>query len=103
MSLHLLIHRPTSSNDVSKDKFFGSYVSILPVDFEAHPLTWFIQPRDPLTEREDLETGHDLLEHVPKGVLNSLEQMAARFRSDWQRVIQYVVSLAFKAAHHDIH
>jgi hypothetical protein len=92
MSLHLLLHQPKSSNDVSKDKVFGSYVSILPSDFDAHPLTWLLRPRDPLTEREDLEIGHDLLEHVPKGVLGSLEQMAARFRSDWERVARYLVS-----------
>lgn len=107
MSLHLLIHRPKSPNDVLKDKVFGPYISTLPSDFDAHPLTWFLQPRDLLTEREELEVGHDLLEHIPKGVLGSLEQMAARFRSDWERVSRYLVSfsdlLTFRALHYNLH
>ncbi|KXN82099.1 Ribosomal N-lysine methyltransferase set11 [Leucoagaricus sp. SymC.cos] len=90
MSLHLLLHRPISQRDLSKDTIFGPYISILPSDFDAHPLTWLIEPRDPRTEQEDLEIGHNLLEHAPKGVLNTLEDVAARFRKDWERVSQYL-------------
>lgn len=92
MSLHLLLHRPHSPSDLSKDNAFGPYISILPSDFDAHPLTWLIRPRDPDAEREDLDMGHDLLEHTPRGVLNTLEGVAARFRRDWERVCQYLVS-----------
>lgn len=92
MSLHLFLHRPGSSNCLSKDNIFGPYISILPSDFDAHPLAWLIRPRDPLAKREDLEIGHDLLEHIPKGVLDSLEKVADRFREDWGRVSQYLVS-----------
>lgn len=92
MSLHLLLHRPSPKNGRSKDSVFGPYISILPSDFEAHPLTWLIRPRDPDAEHEILEIGHDLLEHIPKGVLGSLEAVAVRFREDWERVSQYLVS-----------
>jgi hypothetical protein len=94
MSLHLLLHRPNSPSDPSKDAVFGPYISVLPSNFDAHPLTWFIRPRDPQTECESLEIGHDLLENTPKGVVNTLEGVAKRFHQDWERIRQYLVSRA---------
>ncbi|KAJ3571884.1 hypothetical protein NP233_g3456 [Leucocoprinus birnbaumii] len=90
MSLHLLLHRPCSPNDTSKDNVFGPYISVLPSNFEAHPLTWLIRPRDPRSEKDELDVGHDLLEHTPKGVLDALEDVATRFRQDWERICQYL-------------
>jgi len=88
MSLHLLLHRPCSPDDFSKDPIFGPYISVLPTNFDSHPLSWVIRPQDPRSEG----IVDDLLEYMPKGVLHTLEVVAARFRQDWERIRRYLVS-----------
>jgi len=103
MSLHLLLHRPCYPDDFSKDPIFGPYISVLPTNFDSHPLTWIIRPQDP---RSEGIIGHNLLEHMPKDVLHTLEVVATRFRQDWERICRYLVSWVHaksELVHHNLY
>lgn len=102
MSLHLLLHRPCYPDVFSKDPIFGPYISVLPSNFHSHPLTWVLRPQDPCSEGV---IGHDLLEHIPKGVLHTLEAVAARFRQDWERICRYLVEYipTSESVHHGLY
>ena len=85
ISLHLTLHRPKDSK--SSDPLFGPYISILPLDFAYHPLTWLYGRITGLASANE-EQRLDLL---PPNVLESLNELYNRFRTDWERVSDYLV------------
>ncbi|KAI0065357.1 SET domain-containing protein [Artomyces pyxidatus] len=88
VSLHLSLYRPASQDDSeSPDPFFGPYVSVLPREFDSHPLTWLVKkalslPQTPFEARLPLL--------LPPGVLSDLTKVETRFWEDWQVVSNYV-------------
>ncbi|XP_006458144.1 hypothetical protein AGABI2DRAFT_199465 [Agaricus bisporus var. bisporus H97] len=83
MSMHLFLFRPPAPKVDSKDTAFGPYISILPSDFETHPLSWLIKSRGSGEKCE-------LLEYLPKDALDSLRSVSMRFSKDWERVSHYL-------------
>ena len=83
ISLHLLLYRPSGSED-SPDPLFGPYISLLPRDFDYHPLTW-------LCHKEVDHPGYRLLSRLPPSVMHSLLAVADRLQADWNAVCQYLV------------
>lgn len=88
ISLHLFLYRPAGSED-SLDPLFGPYISTLPRDFDAHPLTW-------LCDKLGHNPGTRLLPKIPANVMNSLLKLEHRFRTDWKAVHQYLVRQIFQ-------
>lgn len=86
ISLHLLLHRPEEHLD-SLDPLFGPYISILPRNFDSHPLTWYWKRDKSLT----IEPTEDLLGDLPISVMHGLDDLAVRFYADWNIVQQYLV------------
>jgi hypothetical protein len=82
-SLHLAIHRP-KNNQESSDHLFGPYISIMPRDFNLHPLTWLIL-------RETGQVAPPGLDHLPPRVLEAVRLLAERFKKDWKSVRVYLV------------
>ena len=86
ISLHLLLHKPAPGCE-SDDPHFGPYISILPRDFGAHPLTWVVHRTLGAESREE----HTLLRLLPPSVLFDLLLLEGRFWKDWEAVRQYLV------------
>jgi len=42
ITMHLFLHQPSDGGD-SQDPLFGPYISVLPRDFDSHPLSWLIR------------------------------------------------------------
>jgi hypothetical protein len=86
ISLHLLLYRPTPDCE-SDDPHFGPYISILPREFDNHPLTWIVH--------QTMGTGshkeHRLLDLLPPSVLADLLLLEKRFWKDWEAVRRYMV------------
>jgi hypothetical protein len=87
VSLHLLLHRPTSTGG-SKDPLFGPFIDILPEGFDGHPLTWLIKQRRSSTE---VSRESELLSRLPPSVSQDLERVAKGFLADWDRISAYLV------------
>ncbi|TFY82088.1 hypothetical protein EWM64_g1923 [Hericium alpestre] len=85
ISLHLFLNRP-SGEEPSPDPLFGPYISVLPRDFDSHPLTWFV--RQELTLSTVME--HNLLRSMPHSVHSALSRIATRFHEDWRTVRKYM-------------
>ena len=88
ISLHLLLNKPAPGCE-SDDPHFGPYISILPRDFGAHPLTWVVHRTLGAESREE----HTLLRLLPPSVLFDLLLLEGRFWKDWEAVRQYLVGL----------
>ncbi|KAL4265232.1 SETD3/SETD6 methyltransferase [Pleurotus pulmonarius] len=85
ISLHLLLHRPQGEME-STDPLFGPYISILPRDFDSHPLTWLAKSK--IAFEETIE--QLLLEALPQDVREALDALWNRLLGDWKKVCQYV-------------
>lgn len=86
-SLHLYLHRPPNENAESCDSMFGPFISVLPREFDGHPLTWVIHKN--LGEENELEsTFLALLPRTTRSVLNALTE---RFERDSEAVSKYLV------------
>ncbi|KAJ8520402.1 hypothetical protein ONZ45_g2792 [Pleurotus djamor] len=85
ISLHLLLHRPIGE-DNSADPLFGPYISVLPRDFESHPLTWRV--RRELSS--DTVVEGKLLESLPGSVKSGLNELWMRLIKDWRLSCNYV-------------
>lgn len=85
ISLHLLLHRPTCDEE-SLDPVFGPYISVLPRDFESHPVAWSVK-------REIQQHGIDtkLLESLPPSVNTALQNVSRIFWDDWNAICGYLV------------
>lgn len=88
ISLHLLLHRPLDDQE-SLDPLFGPYISILPREFDSHPLTWIVKQEFAGTTKS-LET--KFLEYLPPSVMVALVKLATRFWADWKTICEHVVS-----------
>ncbi|KAH6918599.1 hypothetical protein BKA70DRAFT_1457475, partial [Coprinopsis sp. MPI-PUGE-AT-0042] len=81
ISLHLLLHRPTSTGG-SRDPLFGPFIAILPESFDGHPLTWLLKQRR-LSSETFVES--DMLSKLPPFVSQDLERVSKGFLADWER------------------
>ncbi|KAJ3744654.1 hypothetical protein DFH05DRAFT_1490268 [Lentinula detonsa] len=78
ISLHLLLHRPLPGNE-SLDPLFGPYISILPPNFDYHPLSWTIESHS-----------EPFLDLLPPSTKRSLQDLSSRFRKDLVAVSSFV-------------
>lgn len=86
ISLHLFLYRPEAGFE-SSDPLYGPYISILPRDFECHPLTLLVRRTTQVLPEEDSA----LLDDLPPSVANALHELLSRFQRDWDAVRRYLV------------
>ncbi|KLO18588.1 SET domain-containing protein [Schizopora paradoxa] len=86
ISLHLALHRPPRHGGRSTDPTFGPYISVLPKEFDSHPLTWLIKQNPAAFEEGDAAFGGGLLGHLPPSVSSELTTMSNKFLRDWDIV-----------------
>ena len=84
--MHLLLHRPADADSTSEDSLFGPFISVLPREMDFHPLTWLWKEN---VHPGSIET--QLLDALPRSVMEHLNQMFGLFKSDWKRIQQYLV------------
>ncbi|KII88547.1 hypothetical protein PLICRDRAFT_41720 [Plicaturopsis crispa FD-325 SS-3] len=84
LSLHLLLNRPAADGE-SPDPLFGPYISVLPRDFDSHPLSWLVKRRSSTVEDE-------LVQSLPPSTLAALEKLHAKFSEDWRIVREYMAT-----------
>ncbi|ETW85942.1 hypothetical protein HETIRDRAFT_43837 [Heterobasidion irregulare TC 32-1] len=87
ISLHLFLHRPSPGSE-SSDPLFGPYISILPKEFDSHPLTWVV--RQNLGRCFLSSSERTLLGFLPPSVVSSLKNLEMKFYHDQRRVFQYI-------------
>ena len=89
ISLHLYLHRPLDDDTKeSVNNPFGPFISILPREFDSHPLTWLI--RKNMGDENELES--TLLALLPRSTRSVLGVLAERFERDANTVSKYLVS-----------
>jgi len=93
VSLHLLLHRPL--DNISNDPLFGPYISVLPRDFESHPLTW-LWKEDQRGRGTTIESR--LLDVISPRILTKLNKMFGLFKSDWDSILGYLVCGSLREA-----
>jgi hypothetical protein len=86
ISLHLLLYRPTG-DDESLDPIFGPYISVLPRNFESHPVTWSVKRE---IRRHGVDT--ELLDSLPPSANAALQKVSQKFWDDWEAVYDYLVA-----------
>jgi len=91
ISLHLFLHRP-NEDGISLDPKYGPYISILPSEFDGHPLTWKVKSS---TGQQD-RTSEILLDSLPPAAERALAAMSSRFWEDWKAVKEFLVKGASK-------
>lgn len=89
ISLHLLLHRPLDNQPDSGDPLFGPYISVLPREFDSHPLTWLWKEDNCGSAAVPQET--QLLNALPASILGKLNKMFGLFKGDWTRIQDYLV------------
>lgn len=87
ISLHLYLHRPPEDTE-SIDSLFGPFISILPREFDSHPLTWLVHEN--MGGKNKLES--TLLTLLPRSTRSVLNDLAERFKRDLNAVTKYLVS-----------
>lgn len=87
ISLHLYLRRPLDDTE-STDDLFGPFISILPREFDSHPLTWFIHKE----LGDENELGSILLALLPHSARSVLDVLVERFERDLDAVTKYLVS-----------
>ena len=87
VSMHLLLHRPTDADSLSQDSLFGPFISVLPREMDSHPLTWLW--KENMHGLGSIET--QLLDALPRTIMEHLNKMFGLFQSDWKRIQQYLV------------
>jgi hypothetical protein len=90
ISLHLYLRKPPDDTNESRDNLFGPFISILPREFDSHPLTWLVQQN--LGCDHELES--TLLALLPTNTRSALNSLAERFQGDSDSVNRYLVSPA---------
>lgn len=88
ISLHLYLHRPPDDSAGSADSLFGPFISILPREFDSHPLTWLVHKN--LGDENELES--IFLALLPRSTRSVLDALAGRLERDSDAVTQYLVS-----------
>ncbi len=96
VSLHLMLHRPPNNNSQSDDLLYGPFISVLPREFDSHPLTWLWKEHGQ-SQRAVLET--QLLDVLPGHIVTKLNKMYGLFTSDWKRIKDYLVCRSMPNTH----
>ncbi|TFY72697.1 hypothetical protein EVG20_g295 [Dentipellis fragilis] len=86
ISLHLLLSRPSGGSE-SPDTVFRPYISVLPQEFDSHPLTWLVKRR--LKRSSPAED--NLLSSLPPSAYSMLSRVEHRFLEDWRVVRNYIL------------
>jgi hypothetical protein len=97
ISLHLLLHRPKTRAGCA-EPLFGPYISVLPQDFDSHPLTWLWKKENKSCKLEfnPFAVEFQLISALPSRVHAKLKNILIRFETDWKRIQFYMVrSLTF--------
>jgi len=98
VSLHLLLHRPKNRSGCP-EPLFGPYISILPQNFDSHPLTWLWKHKN-----SSLVFESQLISALPSQIQGKLRRVLIRFETDWKRVQCYLVrSLFFLKLFYPLH
>jgi hypothetical protein len=87
VSLHLLLHRPKNRSGCP-EPHFGPYISVLPQDFDSHPLTWLWKNEN----SHSLAFESQFISALPLQIQCKLRRILIRFETDWKRVQCYLVS-----------
>ena len=87
ISLHLYLNRPVSGHQ-SRDPLFGPYISVLPENFDSHPLTWLWRQRH---GRTDSNFEIQLLDALPSQIMFKLNRIHGLFNKDLSRIQDYLV------------
>ena len=87
ISLHLYLYKPPDATKESADNVFGPFISILPREFDSHPLTWIIRK----TMDEDSKLESIFLGLLPRSTQSALNALEKRFQWDSNAVISYLV------------
>ncbi|KAF5365607.1 hypothetical protein D9758_003298 [Tetrapyrgos nigripes] len=80
ISLHLMLNRPEQDQD-SLDPLFGPYISILPRNFDFHPLMQLVKKAN---------HSQELLDQLTPSSAQALEKLAARFSADFDAICRYL-------------
>jgi hypothetical protein len=88
ISLHLYLHKPPENAKGSTDNLFGAFISILPREFDSHPLRWLV--RKIIGSGSELES--TLLALLPCSTRIALDTLEERFKLDSSAVVKYLVS-----------
>ncbi|KAI0054054.1 SET domain-containing protein [Auriscalpium vulgare] len=89
ISLHLFLSRPADDASPSLDPLFGPYISMLPRNFNSHPLSWKVNLTLGVSGRSSIED--HLLLSLPPSVDSGLKEIEDRFWGDWKAVSAYLV------------
>jgi len=87
ISLHLYLYKPPNDNMDSTDNLFGPFISILPREFDSHPLTWLVHKN--LGNQNELES--TLLALLPRSTRSALDVLGERYERDSDAVAKYLV------------
>jgi hypothetical protein len=82
LSLHLFLTIPEGEQDTSDDTF-GPFISILPREFDSHPLTWAVLKK--------LAIGSAMLDLLSPSITRLIVDVERRFWEDWHSVLNYMV------------
>ena len=76
------------SGHQSRDPLFGPYISVLPENFDSHPLTWLWRQRH---GRTDSNFEIQLLDALPSQIMFKLNRIHGLFNKDLSRIQDYLV------------
>lgn len=85
ISLHLFLTTPEGEQDSTGDAF-GPFISILPREFDSHPLTWVVSKK---LVKESI--GSAMLDLLPPSITGLIFDLERRFWEDWHSVLNYMV------------
>jgi len=91
-----MLHRPPNNNSQSDDPLYGPFISVLPREFDSHPLTWLWKEHGQ-SQRAVLET--QLLDALPEHIVTKLNKMYGLFTNDWKRIKDYLVCRSMRNTH----
>jgi hypothetical protein len=83
ISLHLLLHQPAAAKG-SPDPLFGPYISILPRNFDYHPLSKLVKK--------------DTSPLLPPSTSKAVQEISTRFHNDLATICSFVVGLIHSSA-----
>ena len=87
--LHLCLHRPGQTRkDELADPLFAPYISMLPQNFDSHPLTWSVKRQTGAANPHELK----LLDLLPPSSAAEIAGVSDRFWSDWAVVSNFLAS-----------
>jgi hypothetical protein len=88
ISMHIYLRARLSHNKAEADSF-DPYISILPQDFDSHPLVWLVKSKAGIASKVE----NELLEQLPPSVSASLDALHAKFCVDKSAVFSFLVRM----------